>query len=213
MKKVIFTTLMLTATVLCSHAERKTTITPMMEQPFLEIVNDSINTSVLQPASATPEVVNDSAKAKNPLMTFSAVQFSYMGGFSNFGKGYYGIGFEKIFDNNLIYSLSFHGSWGITDPGLYAIRLGIGYAYSPAPWFALVLKGTGFSGSYVSDAKVNSKGEIKYETEIGGGVLASPGIRLKAGRLVAGVDVDFGWAYYKGSNFYKDLMLSVGYCF
>ncbi len=184
MKKLIIMMFVAIAASLTTHAER---------------------TALTQQVTST-----DTVKQEDPLAAFDAFQFSYFGGFSSFDKGYYGVGFER-FAGNGVFSLSFHGSWGITDPGLYQGRIAYGYAYGAAPWLALVVKGTVILGDCVSDVTMTSKGKLKYETEFGGGLLASPGIRLRLDKLTIGVNADLGWAYFHGSGFYKDLMLSLGF--
>lgn len=145
---------------------------------------------------------------KDPITKFNCVQLSYFGGLPGFSEGFYGIGYE-LFGKKWVTSLSFHGSWGITDPGFYGMRLGIGYALSPAPWFAFMLKAIPFWQTYVSDVRFN-KGEIKYDTSIGGGILASPGIRLRISNITIGANFDIGYAYLGGSGLYKDIMLTLG---
>lgn len=145
---------------------------------------------------------------KDPITQFDCFQLSYFGGLPSFSSGFYGIGWER-FAKQTVFSVSFHGSWGITDPGLYGMRLGFGYALAPTPWFAFMIKAIPFWQTYVSDAKFKN-GKIEYDTSFGGGILASPGIRLRISNITIGANFDIGYAYLGGSGLYKDIMLTLG---
>ena len=168
------------------------------------------------------EVVDESS-----ITNFSNFNVSYLGGYEDFGHGYYGIGYDIFSPNGFAFSLSFHGSWGIVDDGQYMFRLGFGYGYAVTKWLAITGMVKGMYGSYTEYG--TRKGTVSYpswthqssettytqtkESKSGGGILAVPGLRIKGGKFVIGVNFDLGWAKFGSSGFYKDVQLSVGYNF
>ncbi len=59
--------------------------------------------------------------------------------------------------------------------------------------------------------KIDKKGNITWDSKIGGGLIASPGIRLRLAPIVLGVRFDLGWGYTSDSYFYKGICLSAGF--
>lgn len=144
---------------------------------------------------------------------FGSIYLSYFGGYKNFDKGYYGIGIESFWESGAFYNLSFHGSWGIMDPGEMQYRFGGGYAYAPAEFFAVTGRINGMLGTGTKYEYNKKTGKLDTKNVFGGGILFAPGVRLKLSKLLFGVNFDLGWAYLGTSGFYKDVELMVGYEF
>lgn len=166
-------------------------------------------------------------ESDNSISNFNSGYLSYLGSYDDFGHGYYGIGFESFSNNGFAYSLSFHGSWGLVEDGQYMARLGLGYGHGVTKWLAIVGQVKGMFGSYTEYGI--HKGTISYpswthkpdqttysttkDSKYGGGLLFTPGIRLRGGKFILGVNFDLGWAKYGSSGFYKDVEIILGYDF
>lgn len=164
--------------------------------------------------SSSAESSNEAATSKKSyIKDFGCVYLSYFGGYKDFDKGYYGIGWELFNESGAFANMSYHGSWGITDPGEYQWRVGGGYGIAPVEFAAITARINAMFGSYTKYEYNEKTGKLKEESKFGGGILFAPGVRLKFGKLSFGVNFDLGWAYFGGSGFYKDVELNLGYKF
>lgn len=150
--------------------------------------------------------------------TFSMADFSngyltYLGGYKDFDKGFYGIGWENFSESGSFMNMSFHGSWGIVDPGQYMVRIGGGYGIAPVEFAAITGRINGMFTTYTKYKVNNKTNKLEEKEGYGGGILFAPGIRVRLNKLIIGVNFDLGWAYIGGSGFYKDVQLSLGYHF
>lgn len=114
---------------------------------------------------------------------FNAIYLSYYGQFKYFDSGFYGIGMRSFGDNGFFYTFSLHGSYGITDPGVFEFRTGAGYGCVLHPMVLV----SGAARMLIDVAKVNR------DWNAGVGVVFTPGLNLKISKLILGVSVDLGW--------------------
>lgn len=142
---------------------------------------------------------------------FSNLYVSWLGGYENFDKGYYGIGYESFFKSGVMFTFDYRGNWGIVDPSNMEIRFGSGYGVALSKWFAISLGVSAMIDTYDVIDKIDKKGNITWDSKIGGGLIASPGIRLRLAPIVLGVRFDLGWGYTSDSYFYKGICLSAGF--
>ncbi len=184
---------------------------PASAQLVGALVGQTAEQSAEQPAESTTS--GDSKKTESAISKFSNFFVSYLGGYQDFDKGFYGIGWESFSESGIMANLSFNGSWGITDPGEYMFRVGAGYGYAPVDFAAITARINAMGSSYTKYEYNHKTGKIDKEDKFGGGILVAPGVRLKLSKIVIGVNFDLGWAYLGGSGFYKDVQLSLGYTF
>lgn len=167
-----------------------------------------------QPISAQIVGDNSTEGSKNHSFDdFSNFYLTYSGGYKNFDKGFYGFGWESFNNSGSFINVSFHGNWGIVDPGQYMIRIGGGYGISPVEFAAITGRINGMFTTYPKSEYDKKTGKTTTKDGYGGGILFAPGVRLKLSKLVIGVNFDLGWAYIGGSGFYKDVELTLGYHF
>lgn len=138
---------------------------------------------------------------------------SYFGGYKNFGKGYYGIGAENFSESGSFFNFSWHGCYGIIDPGEMQFRIGGGYGYAPMECIAFTGRLNALFGTATKYEIDKKTGKLNDKSVFAYGILFAPGIRLKLSKFVFGVNFDLGWAYMGASGFYKDVELTLGYDF
>lgn len=160
----------------------------------------------------TTKTIKKEADEKPLLSEFDNIHATYSAWFDAFDKGFYGVGMES-YGKNTVFTLSLNGSWGLTDPGLYQGRVGYGVGYAFNKFFAVSCPLQIMLGEAVNGASVDKYGNIKYDTGFMGGLLLSPGIRLKCGGIIIGAGFDIGWAQSSSASFYKDFNLKLGFKF
>lgn len=167
-----------------------------------------VNATPLQEITAANDSTETAAPAEKHYEDFSNVSLTYLAWFDNFDKGFYGLRYESI--DRGIYTLSFKGSWGITDPGFYQWRIGFGPAGTLTQNVAYVCPVSFMMGDYLKNIKFKSNGDIDYEKDLHYGLVLSPGLRAKLGVLMIGVSFDLGFDYADKFRFYKGFELGLG---
>lgn len=139
---------------------------------------------------------------------FTNLSATYTTWFNSFDTGYYGLRYEGFSSNGLMFTAAFKGSWGITDPGYYQYRVGMGKGFQFTDWCALTIPISFIMGDYAKDYDMK-KGKIKKGECYGFAI--SPGLRFKAGKLIIGASFDLGGLYTRDFAFYKAFELSLGF--
>lgn len=162
-------------------------------------------------AASAQNINGQAEKTETKAVDFSNLSASWTTWFSNFDNGFYGLKYEG-FANNMVYTIAFRGNWGVSNPGMYNWRIGIGPSRTLNDWFAIVAPISFQMGDdYIKEATMDKNGNIKFKTDLSYSLIVSPGARFKLGGAVFGVSFDLGGCYADKIRFYKAFELSLGF--
>lgn len=180
---------------------------------YIVSLTDNGNSEIVQvyDAEIPKKSVDDNQVENSEILfdRFSNISATWTCGFESFDKGYYGLRVESFFDNGIMYTFSFKGSWGVMTPGMFQWRASLGKLCVINKSFAFALPVSLMMGEYIKDAKYD-RGKIKYEKDLCFGLIASPGLRIRVEDIIIGAQIDLGAVYGKDVNFYKGLEFSLG---
>ena len=141
--------------------------------------------------------------------SFNHVYLQYTADTEHFDHGYYGIGLNSFSANGLGATISFHGSWGISDPGQFMTKFGPIYGYPINRY--LMVNGSLRGFIYTYD-KLNGKTQTSTDQKVNGGITLTPGVTFKLGKFLIDAGFEFGWAN-KSDELYKSVEIGLGYAF
>lgn len=137
---------------------------------------------------------------------FSNLGVTYFADFRDFAHGFYGLVADVYYDSGFGFMLELKANYGIVKPGSLNFYFGPQFGYSINEYFMPAVKLKGFMG-YQDIVVGHTYGYLhsgpydkdKTSLELGGGILFSPTLNFKFGRIVLGIGYDLGFYSIRGA--------------